>query len=224
MRPTATPTFVRRLTVSSALSALFLVVYGSCNWIASQRSDVGTIAFAWERHLPFVPLMIAPYMSIDFFFVAAPFVCRTERELSVFAKRVAAAIVIAGVCFLLFPLRFAFPRPHASGWTGAIFNWFRALDAPYNLCPSLHIALCSLLCLTYARHTRGLLRSVVVGWFMLIGASAVLTYQHHLLDVVGGVALAVVCLYVIREREAPSPFVLASSDATPFKSAPPEAS
>ncbi len=105
------PTFVRALAVSVGLSALFLAVYSGCNWITARRGDVGTIAFAWERHIPYVPLMVVPYLSIDLFFVAAPFLCRSQRELSAFAKRISAAIIVAGICFLLFPLRFAFSRP-----------------------------------------------------------------------------------------------------------------
>ena len=83
---------LRALAASVGLSALFLVVYGWCNWFTSQRSDVGTLFFEWERLIPFVPLMIAPYMSIDLFFVAAPFLCRNDRELVTFSKRIAAAI------------------------------------------------------------------------------------------------------------------------------------
>ena len=178
---------------------LFLVVYGSCNWFTSQRSDVGTIYFEWERLIPFVPLMIAPYMSIDLVFVAAPFLCRTRRELSTLAKRLAAAIIIAGICFLLLPRRFAFERPQTDGILGAIFDWFRGMDLPYNLFPSLHIALGGLLAVTFARHTRGILRIASTIWFVLIAASAVFTYQHHVLDVVGGFALAGYCFYFIRE-------------------------
>ncbi len=143
--------------------------------------------------------MIVPYLSIDLFFVTAPFLCRSQRELSAFAKRIAAAIVVAGTCFLLFPRRFAFDRPQADGWLGAVFDWFRGMDLPYNLFPSLHIALGSLLVVTYARHTRGVIRVLVCGWFVLIAASAVLTWQHHILDVVGGLALAGYCFYFIRE-------------------------
>ena len=112
----------------SGLSVLFLVVYSGCNWITGQRSHVGSFYFQWERGIPFVPFMILPYMSIDLFFIAAPFLCRTEQELRIFSRRVIAAILIAGLCFLLFPLRFAFPRPHASGWLGAVFDWFRGVD------------------------------------------------------------------------------------------------
>src|SRR5688500_14143725 len=124
---------LKAFATSVGLSALFLVVYGWCNWFTSQRSDVGTIFFEWERFIPFVPLMIAPYMSIDLFFVAAPFICRSERELSTFAKRIAATIITAGTCFLLLPRRFAFERPQTGGIFGAIFDWFRGMDLPYNL-------------------------------------------------------------------------------------------
>ena len=178
---------------------MFLIVYGGCNWITAQRTDVGTIFFEWERHLPFVPLLIAPYLSIDLFFVVAPFLCRSERELWTFAKRIAAAIVVAGICFLAYPLRFAFARPQTEGWLGPVFDWFRTMDAPFNLFPSLHIALAGLLVVTYGRHTRGALRVAIVIWFSLIAASAVFTYQHHILDVVGGFALAGYCFYFIRE-------------------------
>src|SRR5687767_3964897 len=131
---------IRQAAVTSALlSLLFLVVYGTCNYIASRRTDVGTLYFEWERYIPFVPLMIIPYMSIDLFFVAAPFLCRDERELETLRKRIVFVIAVAGACFLLFPFRFAFERPQASGWLGAIFNWFRTMDQPYNLLPSLHI-------------------------------------------------------------------------------------
>jgi protein-tyrosine phosphatase len=192
---------LRALAASIGLSALFLVIYGWCNWFTSQRTDVGTLFFEWERLIPFVPLMIAPYMSIDLFFVAAPFLCRSDRELATFSKRIAAAILVAGLCFLLFPLRFAFERPHAAGWLGALFDWFREVDQPYNLLPSLHIALRTILAEFYARHTRGLLRHASNVWFVLIGLSAVLTYQHHVMDVVGGFALGAYCLYFVRESK-----------------------
>ena len=198
---------VKAFGVSAGLSILFLVVYGGCNWITSRRSDVGVFYFQWERAIPFVPFLVLPYMSIDLFFVAAPFLCRTDRELSIFAKRVVAAIFIAGTCFLLFPLRFAFPRPHGDGWLGALFDWFRGMDAPYNLLPSLHAALWMLLADIYLRHTRGLFRGAIIVWFALIGLSPVLTYQHHVIDILGGFALAGYCFYLFRESSAQLPLV-----------------
>src|SRR5262245_4476671 len=125
-----------------------------------------------------------------FCFLFAPFLCRTDLELSVLAKRIAAAIIVAGICFLLVPLRFAFSRPHADGSLGAIFDWFRGMDAPYNLLPSLHAAFTLILFDIYFRHTRGFVRVTTIVWFVLLALSPVLTYQHHLIDIVGGVVLA----------------------------------
>lgn len=198
-------TIARSLSASVGLSVLFLIVYGGCNWITARRGNVGSLYFEWERGIPFVPFFILPYMSIDLFFIAAPFLCRTHWELSIFAKRIASAILIAGICFLLFPLRFAFPRPHTDGWLGSIFDWFRAMDAPYNLLPSLHAALMLILLGVYVRNTRGLIRITIVAWFILIALSPLFTYQHHLIDIVGGFVLATLVFLIFRERDLSSP-------------------
>jgi protein-tyrosine phosphatase len=193
------PRFHQALTVSVGLSILFLIVYGGCNWIASQRSDVAIFYFQWERAIPFVPCFILPYLSIDLFFVAAPFLCQSEGELRAFSRRVTAAIIVSGICFLLFPFRFAFPRPHANGWIGTLFDWFREADAPYNLLPSLHATLWMLLAQIYLRHTHNLLRKPVIVWMALIGLSPVFTYQHHVIDIITGFALAGYCFYFFNE-------------------------
>jgi protein-tyrosine phosphatase len=47
----------------------------------------------------------------------------------------------------------------------------------------------------------------VIIWFVLIGFSAVLTYQHHVMDVVAGFALGAYCLYFFPESGARLPVV-----------------
>lgn len=191
-----------QVAASVGLSLLFLILYPLCNWLAAQRPYVPTLFFGWERAIPFVPLMIAPYMSLDLLFVAAPFLCRNNRELAALSKWIVTALLVAGVCFLLFPLRFAFERPPLSGWLGDFFAWFCGLDRPFNLLPSLHIAFCTILGEFYARRTHGALRHAVIVWFILIAFSAVLTFQHHFMDVVGGFALGAYCLYFFPESKA----------------------
>ncbi|MGA2256048.1 MAG: phosphatase PAP2/dual specificity phosphatase family protein [Thermoguttaceae bacterium] len=182
---------------SVLLSLLFLAVYSGTNWLTSQRSDVGIWYYQWERFIPFVPLMVIPYMSIDLFFVAAPFLCRDRRELATFSRRITWAILVGGVCFLLMPLKLGHERPRVDGWLGALFGWFFAADLPYNLCPSLHIALRTILAETYARHTRSFWNITSHIWFSLVGFSTLLTYQHHVVDVAGGFLLAAVCFYLV---------------------------
>jgi len=182
-----------------ALSILFFIVYGGTSWITSLRSDVGTWYYAWERFIPFVPLMVIPYMSIDLFFVAGPFVCRDRQELRILSRRIVLAIIAAGICFLVYPLQLGVERPAASGWIGVIWNWFKGMDRPYNLLPSLHITLRTILADLYVRHTWGIPRISTHVWFSLIGVSTLLTYQHHVVDVIGGFILATFCFYLVSD-------------------------
>jgi len=176
------------------LGSFFFLVYGLCNWITSLRSGVGSFYWDWERGIPFVPALILPYMSLDLFFAGAIFLSR-RRELNIHAKRVVTAISIAAVCFLLFPLRFSLIRPDTTGFPGFLFDWLK-LDRPYNQMPSLHIALCAIVWAPYSRRVRGLLRYILMGWFILIAASPVLIYQHHMIDILGGALLAIIVFYL----------------------------
>ena len=171
--------FTCALAVAILTSVLFLVLYGSASYITSLRSDVGTWYYSWEQYIPFVPVMIVPYMSIDLFFFCAPFVCSDRRELRILAWRLSAVVVIATLCFLIYPLRLAVERPVAEGVFGWIYNWFTSLDRPYNLCPSMHIALRTVLAAHYGRHSRGWIRALMNVWFFLIGCSTLLLYQHQ---------------------------------------------
>jgi protein-tyrosine phosphatase/membrane-associated phospholipid phosphatase len=187
------------------LSLLFMVVYGGCSWITAHRSDVGTWYYSWERYIPFVPVLIIPYMSIDLFFVGGPFLCQSRNELRVLAQRITFAILVAGACFLLIPLRLSAVRPQPNDWTAVIFNFLHGFDQPFNLFPSLHIALRTILADLYAKHTRGVTRVASHVWFSLIGFSTLLTYQHHFVDIVGGFVLAAICFYLFREENVRLP-------------------
>jgi membrane-associated phospholipid phosphatase len=201
------PTKLAAAVTSGALSLLFMIVYGGCNWITAHRSDVGTWYYSWEHFIPFVPVMIVPYMSIDLFFVGGAFLCRNREELRTLARRIAFAILVAGGCFLLLPLKMGVAFPQASGWMGAFFNFLHGFDQPYNLVPSLHITLRTILADIYARHTKGALRVASHVWFSLIGFSTLLTYQHHIVDVIGGFILAAICFYLFRENSPRLPVI-----------------
>jgi len=182
-----------------------MVVYGGCSWITAHRSDVGTWCYSWEHYIPFVPFLIIPYMSIDLFFVCGPFLCQSRNELRVLAQRISFTILVAGACFLLIPLRLSAARPQPHDWTAVIFNFLHSFDQPYNLFPSLHITLRTILADLYAKHTRGVTRLASHVWFSLIGFSTLLTYQHHFVDIVGGFVLAAICFYLFREENVRLP-------------------
>jgi len=197
----------RAFVTSILLSILFIGVYGSTNWLTAQRpsSNIGTWYFEWELAvIPYVPLLIVPYMSMDLFFFFATFLCRNEREINVFAKRVMFAILVAAAFFLLMPLKLAWPtRPEVGGWFGTFVeqscNAPFLMEYPHNLFPTLHIALCMIVADVYSRHTRGIVRFLLQFWFVLIALSTVLTWQHHIVDVAGGIILGAFAFYFFRE-------------------------
>jgi protein-tyrosine phosphatase len=161
---------------------------------------VGTWYYAWEKYIPFVPLMIVPYMSIDLFYVGAPFLCTSREELLVFARRITFIILVAGAFFVALPLKLGTPLPLPAGWTGVLFKFLHGFDQPTNLFPSLHIALRTILASLYARHSKGIIRVASHVWFSLIGFSTLLTYQHHFVDIVGGFIVAAIAFYIFREN------------------------
>lgn len=191
------PTRWQAARTSALLSLLFVVVYGGCSFITSLRGDVGTWYYEWERNIPFLPIFILPYLSIDAFYISGPFFCRTREEMRVLAGRIALAVLVGGACFLIMPLQLAVERPTASGAMGAAFAAFVSLDKPFNLFPSLHIALgCTLGAFFAQRFPR--LRWLIIGWFVLVTTSTLFTYQHHFVDVVGGAVLALLCFHFVR--------------------------
>jgi membrane-associated phospholipid phosphatase len=205
------PTKLSALGASVGLSLCFIVVYGACNYLTAHRTDVGMWHFEWEKYIPLLTWFIVPYMSIDLFFAAAPFLCKSREELAIHAKRIVFAILIAGGIFLIMPLKLVITRPEPTDWTGPIFQFLHSFDEPHNLFPSLHITLRAILADLYARRTKGGWRVAMHVWFSLIGFSTILVGQHHVPDVLGGFVLAAFCLYLFPTAQPVAPGLAASS-------------
>jgi membrane-associated phospholipid phosphatase len=191
--------------VSALFWAIWILVYPVCNWISRYRTDVHCFYFEWERGLPFIPAMILPYLSIDIFLVLLPLIIKDEKELWKYGQRMVTATLIAGACFLLFPMKFGWTRPPVdASFVGWINTTFRAMDLPYNQCPSLHVAFLAIMFGPFMRNTRGIARVFIAIWFPLILLSTLFTYQHHCLDVLGGFVLGSLSIYLLRDEQPAS--------------------
>jgi len=193
----------RALAWLALLGPFFFLSYGLANGLAERRGDVPSLPFAWETQIPFWPWSIVPYWSIDLFYVASFFVCRSRAELDTHARRLLTAQLLAVSCFLLWPLRFGFERPPTEGVFGWLFAVLLGFDKPFNQAPSLHIVLLVVLWVRYAQHLRGIARGALHLWFALIGISVLTTYQHHFLDIPTGLAAGWLCVWLWPERVAP---------------------
>ena len=179
------------------LGVFFFASYRLVNDFSSTRLDVGVAVAAWERHIPFAPQFMLPYMSIDVFFAISLFIFRKHRALDRHALRLWLAMLISMFGFLLFPLKFSFAVPKLDGFNGWLQAALFSLDKPYNQAPSLHISLLIVLWVCYASKLTGFWRLTLHAWFLAIGASVLLVYQHHFIDVWTGALVGVACLYLI---------------------------
>jgi membrane-associated phospholipid phosphatase len=168
----------------------------------SHYSPIGSFYFAWERYIPFVPLMVIPYWSIDPLYFFGTLVCTNRRQLHEHVKRIVAAFVVSCAIFLALPLKEAFDRPPVSGISGFFFRLLSHVDRPFNMAPSLHITEIVLLWVIYIPRLSGWAKRIVQAWFVLIYISTLFTFQHHVIDLITGQILAMICLYVFPYRSA----------------------
>lgn len=179
------------------LGPFFFLTYGAVNYFTSTRSDVGIIVAAWERQLPFVPWLMLPYMSIDAFYGVSLFLFRKRSALDRHALRLLLATLISLAGFLLYPLQFSFAAPKVEGFNGALQTILLGFDKPYNQAPSLHISLLMILWVVYAKKLNSWAKLALHGWFLAIGISVILVYQHHFVDIWTGALVGLMCLYAI---------------------------
>lgn len=150
------------------------------NWATALDSMIPFVAQSWWLYVLFFPfvLLAAAYASVEAF--------------RAFRNATGIAFVVAILCFWLFPE--LLPRPDIGSLDSAFLQQRLArmwqLDLPSNGCPSLHVAVTCLACRAlWARPCRWL--TTIVG--LLVCLSTLTLKQHTLIDVAGGVLLALAC-------------------------------
>ena len=178
------------------LAPFFFLSYGFANHYAAALSNIPSIVFSWENHIPLWPWTIVPYWSIDLFYGLSLLLCWNKFELKQHVLRLFSAQLISIGCFLLFPLKFSFERPELHGFFGVWFDILMGFDKPFNQAPSLHIVLLIILWDFYRRHVASTYRWIVHLWSFLIGLSVLTTWQHHFIDIPTGIWVGALCIWL----------------------------
>ncbi|PQA95547.1 hypothetical protein B0A69_03965 [Chryseobacterium shigense] len=181
---------LKQQTYAFALCAfVFMTVYNFAAWYTSKSEKVPSFTFDFEKHIPFLPWSIIPYMTSVCFFCLVFFVCKNHEQLKVLTKRMLFTTIVAGACFILFPLRFSLTKPTTDGSiVDYSFQFLKMFDSPFNQSPSLHIAY-ALIFWTVFRNLKRF-RTFLMVWLIAVGISTLTTYQHHFMDILAGTVLA----------------------------------
>ena len=169
----------------------FFPVYFGGGHIAAYRHDTFRLYWPWEQGIPLIPWMIWPYLSLFTLFLL-PLVHLNPEQISALSRQSTATLVLAGMIFLAVPTQSGYPPSAVMGLHQPIFGLLARLDTPHNLAPSLHVAFSALILLACAARTSQGLAWSYRFWLLLLSVSTLLVHQHHLVDVVGGLAIALI--------------------------------
>jgi len=185
------------LPFCAAFAALFGICYSAAAWWTGRYASLPAWDFAFEHRLPFVPELSVVYLTITPVLMLAPLILRKRSQLAPLAVVLCAETIVACAFFLLFPQSTAFARPEVTGWARIPFEIADTMNLHYNEFPSLHVAFaCSAAWGYSTRRTAPLWAA----WSVAVALSTWLMREHHLADILGGIALAVVTMTFLYPR------------------------
>ena len=159
-----------------------------------------------DERMPLVKVFVLPYVTLEpaTYLTLVAFLLFRVRVYQSAAMSVIGAFLVSYVFFFL--LQTYVDRPHVVG-DDTLSKMVRAVyaaDNPYNDFPSLHVSLSAVLALHWARVGRGW------GWLWMTWAAVViaatqLIHQHYLLDIAGGLVVAVTVSHWFLGRFVESP-------------------
>jgi membrane-associated phospholipid phosphatase len=206
-RPLSIPTWPRLWTgILGALvvSLAFFPIYIGGSMSTGILGQPLHLYAAFELALPFWPAMIVAYLSMFVLFLLPAFQLN-ESELWALVGRLVVASILGGLVFLVLPSEVGFAEHTDAGRCQPLFDMIYAVDGRANAAPSFHVIYTSTILLALMDVATPKLRVLYALWLVVICASTVLTHRHHLLDVAGGLAMALAVRRLRLRRPATSP-------------------
>lgn len=155
---------------------------------------VRSLPLLWiDRRAGFDPDWVWVYQSVYLLTGTLPWLATSREQLMRYVRGFIALATISFAIYVFFPVQI--PRPFTADPTG--LYWLLLLyDGPYNAIPSLHAGFLYYT-LAFARRVFGppptWIAMVLISWSLLILWSTLATKEHYAVDLVAGIALAVVC-------------------------------
>ena len=159
--------------------------------------------FRIDARIPFIPMAILPYLS---FFLLLPwtlfvFLAERERLYREMAYSIMSACAVSYTVYFVYQTTIIRPNVASLGLINELVSLVYLIDPPYSCFPSLHTSISTILAVYWLR-SPSRVKYFVLPWALVIIMSTLMTKQHHLLDVIGGIALGAVISLVAAKLRA----------------------
>lgn len=190
------PTIRDRLACYLFVLVPWLAIYEARVLLGTPAHPVSTY-LAFERKMTVIEWSEVVYVSTYLWVCLAPFLGATRKGLRQFCWSGLLSMGLVFPLFVLLPF-VAEPRPfEATGIPGMLLGWERSLDSCVAAFPSYHV-IWAVLALPVYEDRAPMWRWIWRIWVAVVVISCVTTGMHSIVDVLGGLVVACLCL---RPRE-----------------------
>ena len=181
-----------------AIWLVVIVLLGSGYFLLNQpRESTHILEIAVDDWIPLVPGFVFPYVSLYLLLVLSVWrFLKVETKLfSLAALAVCIDLVLSYILYIFFQTRIERPVVSGSDVSSDILRWIYSIDEPFNAFPSLHTS-SAVLCTLLWQKVGSRFWPIILLWAVFIVASTVLTKQHYFVDILGGMAVAILSYYI----------------------------
>jgi membrane-associated phospholipid phosphatase len=190
-----TPT--QRLVLVIILLAV-LLCYLIINRLMGHLGGGTTLEIWLDQYVPFWPSWVVPYILSIVWWGVAILWAYLKMEDSLYI-----AFIVGWVCacligysiFIFYPNYMARPEVTGTGWADWLIRFIYANDRAYNAFPSQHLWDTVIITLIWSRW-KPTWRWLLWGFTVIVALSTLFTGQHWIMDVFGGILLAVLGYFV----------------------------
>jgi membrane-associated phospholipid phosphatase len=177
--------------------AVLLLLYLAYFLLNSARGNVHSLELTVDDRIPLAPGFVFPYLSLYALLIVSVwrFLRAETKVFTVAALAIGLDLVLSYLVFFFYQTRVERPVILGSDVSSDILRWVYSLDKPFNAFPSLHTSTSMLLVLLW-RRVGSHIQPIIALWAALIIASTLLTKQHYIADLLGGITVALVSYYV----------------------------
>jgi membrane-associated phospholipid phosphatase len=179
-----------KLLIQLTVPAVLLILYLPFN---RPYGEIHSFYHPLDDTVPLLTIFVIPYISYYLLLIYATlfFVKKQNHKVtSLIANSLTCAIILAYLFYFFYQNSVERPYILEKSMFDQIYTFINYHVAPYNAFPSLHVAVSAIIWYGFYLLKSSHIKLQTL-WILLIIISTVFTKQHYVLDIIGGIFLAV---------------------------------